>query len=153
MSFLPTDNLETVSVTAFQLGSRKNCVDGMPETDTTLTVAAAAPRREELEDKLLSCIDCGQSFVWSAGEQAFFRDKQLSNPPKRCKGCKHAKNERLAAIELAHEKGIRQKITVKAVCASCDEQTTIPFYPSQGRPVYCRACFVKNAANGFQPPT
>ncbi len=125
----------------------------MPETDTTFTGAAAAPRLEELEDKPLSCIDCGQSFVWSAGEQAFFRDKQLSNPPKRCKGCKQAKNERLAAIELAHEKGIRQKISVKAVCASCGEQTTIPFYPSQGRPVYCRACFVKNTANDSHPPT
>jgi len=125
----------------------------MPETDTTFTVAAAAPRIEELEDKPLSCIDCGQTFVWSAGAQAFFRDKELSNPPKRCKGCKVAKNERLAAIELAHEKGIRQKISVKAVCASCGEQTTIPFYPSQGRPVYCRTCFVKNTANDSHPPT
>lgn len=108
---------------------------------------------DALSDKNLTCIDCGELFVWSAGEQAFFRDKQLSNPPKRCKGCKQAKNERLAAIELAQSKGIRQRITVKAVCASCGEQTTIPFYPSQGRPVFCRACFNKGSANGSQPPT
>ena len=27
------------------------------------------------------------------------------------------------------------------VCADCDTLTTIPFRPSQGRPVYCRPCF------------
>jgi CxxC-x17-CxxC domain-containing protein len=25
--------------------------------------------------------------------------------------------------------------------------TTIPFYPSQGRPVYCRACFLEMSAS------
>jgi CxxC-x17-CxxC domain-containing protein len=133
-------------------GSCENRGERMPDRETTST-SAASPKLEELQDRLLVCIDCGDSFIWSAGEQAFFRDKQLTNPPKRCKGCKQAKNERLAAIELAQSKGIRQKITVKAVCAGCGEQTTVPFYPSQGRPVYCRACFQKNQKNGSQPPT
>ncbi len=98
---------------------------------------------KELEDVEILCIDCRQTFVWTAGEQCFFRDKCLENPPKRCKECKKAKNKRLAAIELAALIGKRQHIEVQAQCAKCECITTVPFYPSQGRPVYCRACFLE----------
>ena len=97
----------------------------------------------EFEDKSILCIDCGSNFVWSAGEQAFFRDKQLQNPPKRCKECKQAKNERLAAIAAAQASGVKQRIEVAVNCARCGESTTVPFYPSQGRPVFCRSCFLE----------
>jgi CxxC-x17-CxxC domain-containing protein len=97
----------------------------------------------ELEDKSILCIDCNKDFTWSVGEQVFFRDKQLQNPPKRCKECKQAKNERLAAIAAAQASGIRQRIEVAVNCAKCGTQTTVPFYPSQGRPVFCRSCFLE----------
>lgn len=96
----------------------------------------------EFEDRNLKCVDCGENFIWTAGEQVFFHDKGLKNEPKRCKGCKQAKNERLAAIAAAQSSGIRQRIEVSVQCAQCGQQTTVPFYPSQGRPVYCRACFL-----------
>ena len=108
----------------------------------------------EFEDASIHCIDCSQTFIWTAGEQIFFRDKQLQNPPKRCKDCKKAKNRRLEAIELARTTGKRHRIEVRAECARCSTVTTVPFYPCQGRPVYCRSCFVEmngdiiNAANG-----
>jgi CxxC-x17-CxxC domain-containing protein len=101
---------------------------------------------EPLEDKSIKCIDCSQEFTWTAGEQTFFRDKQLQNPPKRCKECKKAKNRRLEAIELAKTTGKRQRIEVRAECARCSLVTTVPFYPCQGRPVYCRDCFAQMAA-------
>jgi CxxC-x17-CxxC domain-containing protein len=97
----------------------------------------------DLEDTSLFCIDCAVEFIWTAGEQAFFRDKALLNPPKRCKECKKAKNRRLEAVELARITGKKQRIEVKAECARCAEVTTVPFYPSQGRPVFCRKCFVE----------
>ena len=97
----------------------------------------------EFEDKEIQCIDCSRNFIWSTGEQAFYRDKQLQNPPKRCKECKQAKNERLAAIAAAQASGVRQRIEVAVNCARCGETTTVPFYPSQGRPVYCRSCFLE----------
>ncbi|MHC4609618.1 MAG: CxxC-x17-CxxC domain-containing protein, partial [Planctomycetota bacterium] len=28
-----------------------------------------------------------------------------------------------------------------AVCAECGVSTTVPFKPTQGRPVYCRDCY------------
>ena len=96
----------------------------------------------EFEDKTINCIDCTRDFIWTAGEQSFFRDKQLQNPPKRCKDCKQAKNERLAAIASAQASGVRQRIEVSVACARCGEVTTVPFYPSQGRPVFCRSCFL-----------
>jgi CxxC-x17-CxxC domain-containing protein len=104
------------------------------------TAAAEAP---EFVDRSIICIDCGKDFIWTVGEQVFFRDKQLQNPPKRCKECKQAKNERLAAIALAQASGIRQRIEVSVNCARCSSSTTVPFYPSQGRPVYCRSCFLE----------
>ena len=97
----------------------------------------------EFQDKSIRCIDCNRDFVWTAGEQAFFRDKNLQNPPKRCKECKQAKNERLAAIANAQASGIKQRIEVTVACARCGEVTTVPFYPSQGRPVFCRSCFLE----------
>jgi len=96
----------------------------------------------EFEDTQIVCIDCAKSFIWTAGEQLFFRDKQLKNPPKRCKDCKQAKNQRLASIAAAQASGVKQKIEVAVHCAKCNSFTTVPFYPSQGRPVYCRSCFL-----------
>lgn len=108
-----------------------------PSTDTPDFTHAEFP------DKNINCIDCGQEFVWSSGEQQFFRDKGLQNPPRRCKTCKQAKNERISAIANSQATGVKQKIEVLVKCAVCEMQTTVPFYPSQGRPVYCRSCFLQ----------
>ena len=97
----------------------------------------------EFEDQSILCIDCGKDFIWTAGEQNFYRDKELQNPPKRCKTCKQAKNERISSIAAAKAAGIKQKIEVAVYCASCKGYTTVPFYPSQGRPVYCRSCYLE----------
>ena len=97
----------------------------------------------DLEEKEILCIDCHKNFIWTIGEQVFFRDKGLQNPPKRCKECKQAKNERLAAITAAQTSGIKQRIEVSVSCAKCGALTTVPFYPSQGRPVFCRSCFLE----------
>jgi CxxC-x17-CxxC domain-containing protein len=96
----------------------------------------------EFQDSEITCIDCNNLFIWTQGEQQFFSDKGLQNPPKRCKSCKQAKNDRIAAVTVAQTSGIKQKIEVNVNCTKCSVQTTVPFYPSQGRPVYCRSCFL-----------
>jgi CxxC-x17-CxxC domain-containing protein len=100
----------------------------------------------DFQDRSIKCVDCGEPFIWTVGEQVFFHDKGLKNEPKRCKPCKHAKNDRLAAISAAQVSGVKQRIEVTVTCALCGEQTTVPFYPSQGRPVYCRSCFLASRA-------
>lgn len=96
----------------------------------------------ELPDMSIVCLDCNQEFIWTTGERTFFHQKGLTNPPKRCKPCKKAKNDRVEAA-IAASNGQRQKVSVKVECASCGRETTVPFYPSQGRPVLCRECFRK----------
>jgi CxxC-x17-CxxC domain-containing protein len=101
----------------------------------------------DLTDLTIKCMDCGHDFIWTIGEQTFFRDKGLQNPPKRCKTCKNAKNQRIAACAAAQAAGFKQKIEVEVKCANCEVLTTVPFYPSQGRPVYCRSCFLEKESN------
>ena len=40
------------------------------------------------EDKSITCVDCGQEFLFTAGEQAFYRERGLTNEPTRCKSCR-----------------------------------------------------------------
>ena len=102
----------------------------------------------EYVDKVLRCIDCGEEFVFSAGEQLFFADKGLRNDPKRCKPCKLKKNDRIAANMQAYGQPFpRERIEVTVKCALCAVETTVPFRPTQGRPVYCRDCFLRMRAS------
>jgi CxxC-x17-CxxC domain-containing protein len=33
------------------------------------------------------------------------------------------------------------RVETRAVCSQCGKETTVPFKPTQGRPVLCRDCF------------
>ena len=37
------------------------------------------------EDKTLVCKECGNEFVFTAGEQEFYAEKGFTNEPQRCK--------------------------------------------------------------------
>ena len=91
----------------------------------------------EFQDRELKCVDCGAGFVFTAGEQIFFHDKRFKNLPKRCKACKQ--KHAAAKGKPTHS----TKRETPAVCAGCGTETTLPFRPTQGRPVFCRECFGK----------
>jgi CxxC-x17-CxxC domain-containing protein len=93
----------------------------------------------EFRDKILKCIDCSEEFVFSAAEQSFFREKQFRNEPKRCKACKA---KRVMAVG-GNPRQVTRKVETHAVCSSCGKDTTVPFRPTQGRPVLCRECFTQ----------
>ncbi|NLB88187.1 MAG: zinc-binding protein [Syntrophomonadaceae bacterium] len=88
------------------------------------------------EDKTLVCQDCGQEFVFTAGEQEFYAEKGFENEPKRCKDCRvnRRNNSRNSG-----DRAPRQMY--EAVCAECGAETKVPFKPVEGRPVYCLDCF------------
>jgi CxxC-x17-CxxC domain-containing protein len=94
----------------------------------------------EFQDKVLKCIDCGSDFIFTAGEQLFFHDKQFKNEPKRCRACK-AKRVAVLGAPPATGQSRYHKVETQAVCSGCGKQTTVPFRPTQGRPVFCRECF------------
>lgn len=41
-----------------------------------------------MEDKVLVCQDCGKEFIFTVGEQEFYKAKGFDNEPKRCKECR-----------------------------------------------------------------
>ncbi len=93
----------------------------------------------EFQDKTLRCVDCGAEFIWTAGEQHFFADKNFKNEPKRCKACKAKRSSRGAAP--AGQPVSRERVETHTTCSNCGKETTVPFRPTQGRPVLCRECF------------
>jgi CxxC-x17-CxxC domain-containing protein len=85
------------------------------------------------QDKALVCRDCGQEFVFTAGEQQFYVDHGFQNEPSRCPDCRRARraNQAAGGARTMHE----------VVCSACGQTCTVPFVPSGDRPVYCSECF------------
>ena len=85
------------------------------------------------EDKTLKCKDCGNEFVFTAGEQEFYAEKGFQNEPQRCKACRAAKKN---ATKPARE-------LFSTTCARCGKEAKVPFQPSNDRPVYCSDCYAE----------
>lgn len=90
------------------------------------------------EDKTLTCKDCGNDFVFSAGEQEFYAEKGFVNEPQRCKECRDKRKAAARAPREFHD----------AVCASCGKECKVPFVPNGERPVYCSECFATMKEEG-----
>ena len=105
-------------------------------------------------DRLLTCSDCHGEFIFTAGEQLFFHDKQFKNDPKRCKPCKSRRSGLAAAangLSGPAAAGLSRTET-RTECSECGVETTVPFKPTQGRPVLCRQCFqMKSRAAVVEP--
>ncbi len=98
------------------------------------------------EDQSIKCVDCGEQFLFTAGEQAFYAAKGLTNAPTRCKACREARKQQRAETPHAPRGrggpaggGPREMHTV--VCADCGAETQVPFLPVASRPVYCKNCY------------
>ena len=85
------------------------------------------------EDKTLVCRDCGNEFVFTAGEQAFYAEKGFQNEPTRCKDCRGAR-------KASRSNGEGREM-FETVCAECGRPTRVPFIPKNDRPIYCSECF------------
>ena len=44
-----------------------------------------------MEDKTLVCKDCGKEFIFTVGDQEFFKEKGFDNEPVRCPECRKAR--------------------------------------------------------------
>ena len=83
------------------------------------------------EDKTLVCKDCGNDFIFTAGEQEFYAEKGFENEPLRCPDCRKARKESF--------KNSKKMDTV--VCSNCGGEAVVPFEPKGDRPVLCSKCF------------
>jgi CxxC-x17-CxxC domain-containing protein len=101
-------------------------------------------------DKTLVCADCGQEFIFSASEQAFFAERQFSEP-RRCPSCRAARKAARGDFGggshmggRGYSSGPREMFT--ATCSNCGREAQVPFRPSGAKPVYCSDCFTARRA-------
>lgn len=90
------------------------------------------------QDQTLTCRDCGNQFVWTAGEQEFYAQKGFTNAPVRCPDCRKKKK--------AEFNQNRQMYPI--TCGNCGKEDQVPFQPRGDRPVLCRDCFTKQRQQG-----
>ncbi|HOB75939.1 MAG TPA: zinc-ribbon domain containing protein [Phycisphaerae bacterium] len=118
----------------------------------------------DFQDKTITCVDCAQPFVHSAGDQARYAERGLTNDPKRCPACRAKRRNKDAGGAGGGSGGARggaggggrgragrffsasepmrgRREFFPATCAACGCETTVPFRPVEGRPVFCRDCF------------
>ncbi|MDD5924117.1 MAG: zinc-ribbon domain containing protein [Clostridia bacterium] len=88
------------------------------------------------EDKTLVCKDCGNEFVFTAGEQEFYAEKGFTNEPLRCKECRDARKK---------SRPTREYFTT--TCAECGKEAVVPFKPRDDRPVLCSECYAAKSAS------
>lgn len=112
------------------------------------------------EDKNLTCVECGQSFVFAGAEQEQYQQRGYTNEPKRCAPCREARKMRMGGglgggggrggrgggggggggmHGGGGGGGARELHTV--ICAECGKEAQVPFKPRGDRPVYCSDCF------------
>ena len=95
-----------------------------------------------LADKTLVCRDCGREFIFTVGEQEFYLSRGLVNEPGRCSECRASRRR-----ERSSDYGESRR-SYSVVCAGCGQDTTVPFEPREGRPVYCKECYAKMKQSG-----
>jgi CxxC-x17-CxxC domain-containing protein len=93
-----------------------------------------------IPDKALTCSDCGQQFTLTGSEQSAFAKNGLK-APNCCAFCRAARKIASGARNLAPANRSEHAL-YPAVCTDCGRQTTVPFEPRWGRPVYCRDCYL-----------
>ncbi len=82
-------------------------------------------------DKTIICKDCGQEFIFSAGEQEFYAERGFESTPTRCKACR-----------ISHKSVKRRKpVMYEIVCSKCGKVESVPFEPRHDRPVFCGECY------------
>ena len=94
------------------------------------------------QDRNLTCVECNQSFVFTADDQQYHSDKGYTNEPKRCPTCRQARrSNRGYDGGMGGGFGGARREMHPAVCAECGKDTEVPFRPTGERPVYCNECY------------
>jgi CxxC-x17-CxxC domain-containing protein len=100
-------------------------------------------------DKTITCRDCGNEFVFTAGEQEFYAQKGFTNEPSRCPACRQARKAGGGRGSYGDQDsygsrggyGGGQREMFVTTCASCGREARVPFQPRGDKPVYCSDCF------------
>lgn len=92
-----------------------------------------------MADKTITCVQCGRDFIFSENEQNFYREKGLTNEPKKCHDCRaEAKRQRRGGPKFNKP---REMFTT--TCSLCGKEASVPFVPSSDKPIYCKECYMQ----------
>jgi CxxC-x17-CxxC domain-containing protein len=114
-------------------------------------------------DRSINCLDCGQEFTFTSGEQEFYAQRGFTEPPKRCASCRALRKAQRNSPGMGgssytsgsdgggngyggYGQERRQRQMYEAVCADCGKTAQVPFQPTGARPVYCSDCFQTHRA-------
>ena len=91
----------------------------------------------EFQDKTLNCVDCGDRLHLDGRRAALLRRQELQ---ERAEALQGLQGQARGAPAGAGGVG-RERVETTTNCSACGKETTVPFRPTQGRPVFCRECF------------
>ena len=115
-------------------------------------------------DKVMTCADCSQDFVFTAREQEFYATRGFTEP-RRCPSCRASRKAARGDTGGSsggygdsgggygggsssggggYSRGPREMFT--ATCSNCGKEAQVPFRPTSGKPVYCSDCFALRRA-------
>lgn len=124
-----------------ELGPRQAGVGSKTRSANEASVHKKGSPLVAFTDKTITCRDCGNEFVFTAGEQAFYAEKGFNNEPTRCRDCRGNRKRERTDGGAGARSGAPRRALFKVVCSDCGQETEVPFQPRGDRPVYCRDCF------------
>lgn len=97
-------------------------------------------------DRDLTCVQCGNAFVFTADDQAFHASRGYQDP-KRCPTCRAERRSSQgggSAFGGGYGGGYNdrpQREMFTTTCSRCGREARVPFVPRNDRPVYCSDCY------------
>lgn len=151
MSWVLLNTSKCLSLRGFICCVQDKPLPGPRIPDIPLEVPTLETRGElamSYADKTLNCRDCGEPFVFTAGEQEFYAQKGFTNEPTRCLPCRQSRKSQMNGRGDSMGGGYRDRSASSGpreqyatVCAGCGKEATVPFVPRNNKPVYCDDCF------------
>ena len=98
-------------------------------------------------ERMLTCVECGNEFAFSAEDQQFHASRGYQDP-KRCSSCRAQRRASRGGGDYGsssygsgggYDRPQRQMFS--ATCAQCGKEALVPFEPRGDKPVYCSDCY------------
>ena len=99
---------------------------------------------EDREMHKATCSDCGAEC-----EVPF---KPTEGKPVRCQDCFRKNRPQRSNFGGNRRFDRSPREMHKTTCAECKQECEVPFKPTEGKPVYCKECFMKKKDQGFDKP-
>lgn len=97
-----------------------------------------------MADKKIICKNCGDEFIFTENEQAFYKEKGFENDPQKCPKCRAEAKKQHSRGNSRGNSGRSDRQMYQATCAECGKTTMVPFKPNGVKPVYCKDCYQPN---------